>query len=237
MSWQTDYVDRFYASKPGWINGTVQFHQVCARYLSGQSRVLEIGAGPANPTSEFLARSAGSVIGLDVDPAVRDNRFLTEARVYDGKKFPFPDASFDVAVTDYAIEHVEDPADLCREVNRILVVGGMFLFRTPSVFHYVSLFSRLLPDSISPWLRNRPADHPVYPKYFRMNSGRKCRKTLADAGFEVVELEFIEKEPSYGMSSRILFLPMMAYERLVNSSNLFRSLRANILCAARKRQG
>jgi len=234
VSWQEQYVQRFYRARPGWIDGTVEFHRICNRYLGRTSRVLEIGAGPSNPTSEFLSRTVASVVGLDVDSAVLQNRFLTEARVYDGDTFPFPAASFDAAITDYALEHVQDPPALCREIRRVLKPDGVLLFRTPNVFHYVSLFSRLLPDSISPWLRNRPSDHPVYPKYFRCNSEDKCRHVLGEAGFQVLELALIEKEPSYGLRSRLLFLPMMAYERLVNSSAAFRNLRANILCAARK---
>ena len=90
------------------------------------------------------------------------------------------------------------------------------------------------PDSISPWLRNRSSDHPVYPKYFRFNSKTTCRQVLFETGFSVTTLKLIEKEPSYGMRSPLLFLPMMVYERIVNSSALFQSLRANILCAAKK---
>ena len=235
MYWQTDYIRRFYRGRPGWMDGTAQFHELCSCYVTPASRVLEIGAGPSNPTSEFLSRAAGSVIGLDVDPAVKGNRFLKEAHVYDGKTFPFPESSFSVAITDYALEHVEDPPALLREIHRVLVPEGTLLFRTPNIFHYVSLFSHLLPDSISPWLRNRPADHRVYPKFFRCNSERACRRILYETGFEVLKLALIEKEPSYGMHSRLLFLPMMLYERFVNSSDFFRNLRANILCAARKR--
>jgi len=234
VSWQERYVQQFYRGRPGWIDGTAQFHQMCSRYITRDSRVLEIGAGPPNPTSEFLSRVSRSVIGLDVDAAVKTNPFLKEAHLYDGKVFPFPDASFGAVLTDYALEHVEDPPALFREVHRVLVPGGVFLFRTPNIFHYVSFFSRFLPDSISPWLRNRPSDHPVYPKFFRCNSERACRRTLSESGFEVLDLALIEKEPSYGMKSRFLFLPMMVYERLVNSTPLFRQLRANILCAARR---
>ena len=55
-----------------------------------------------------------------------------------------------------------------------------------------------------------------------------------DTGFEITEMELIEKEPSYGMNSRVLFLVFMAYERIVNSTEFFRGLRANILCVAKK---
>jgi hypothetical protein len=38
----------------------------------------------------------------------------------------------------------------------------------------------------------------------------------------------IEAEPSYGAANVLLFYSMMAYERIVNSSDLFSSLRVNI---------
>jgi len=42
----------------------------------------------------------------------------------------------------------------------------------------------------------------------------------------------IEKEPGYGMFSRLAFYPMMAWERIVNSTAFLEFLRANILCVA-----
>ncbi len=56
-----------------------------------------------------------------------------------------------------------------------------------------------------------------------------------DTGFKITEMELIEKEPSYGMNSRALFFVFMVYERVVNSTEFFRGLRANILCVARKK--
>lgn len=44
----------------------------------------------------------------------------------------------------------------------------------------------------------------------------------------------IEKEPSYGMSSKALFLMFLAYERLVNATDALAGLRANILGVLRR---
>ena len=44
----------------------------------------------------------------------------------------------------------------------------------------------------------------------------------------------VEKEPSYGAASRLLFYPMLWYERLVNFSDRLAGLRANIIGVARK---
>jgi hypothetical protein len=54
-----------------------------------------------------------------------------------------------------------------------------------------------------------------------------------DSGFAADELQMIEMEPSYGAAHFMLFYPMMAYERLVNSSERWRYLRANIFATFR----
>jgi ubiquinone/menaquinone biosynthesis C-methylase UbiE len=234
MSWQHTLIDRYYRSRPGWTDGTQDFHALCRRYITASSRVLEIGPGAGGQTSEFLTQIAGRVEGLDVDPSALSNPHLSKVHVYDGHRFPLPDNSLDCVVSDYALEHVERPSELLKEIHRVLAPQGCFIFRTPNALHYVSLLSRVFPDRLSVWARNRAPDHAVYRKFFRCNSEGSCRGQLQDAGFAVLELSMIEKEPSYGLRSRLLFFPMMGYERLVNSSDIFRVLRANILCAARR---
>lgn len=234
MDWQTDCINRYYRSRPGWLDGTQEFHALCRRHVPDRAKVLEIGPGSGGQTSGFLAGFAGSLTGLDLDERVKQNPHLTEAHVYDGHTFPLPDRSFDAVVSDYVLEHVRHPEVLLAEAHRVLVPGGVLLFRTPNLFHYVGLLSRFLPDRFSTWARNREDTHPTYPKFFRCNGPGTCRRLLLGAGFETLELRLIEKEPSYGLRSRLLFFPMLAYERFVNTCDAFSVLRANILCAARK---
>jgi len=47
-------------------------------------------------------------------------------------------------------------------------------------------------------------------------------------------MSMVEKEPSYGMKSRLLFFPMMVYECIVNYTEMLSWLRVNIFCAAKK---
>jgi SAM-dependent methyltransferase len=234
-TWQEVLLNRYYRSQAGWTDGTNEFHNLCRRFICQNARVLEVGPGLPNRTSAYLAKISRWVVGLDVDEAVRENRTLSLACVYDGSKFPFNDACFDVAVSDYVMEHLQKPLLLCEEINRVLVPGGIFIFRTPNIFHYVSVFSRFLPQLLSNWSRNLPGNTPAPHRTFhRFNSLSKCQRLLSQAGFQIKSVSLIEKEPSYGMKSRFLFFPMFVYERVVNSSEIFCHLRANILCAAKK---
>ncbi|MBU1910308.1 MAG: methyltransferase domain-containing protein [Verrucomicrobia bacterium] len=234
MTWQQLYLRRFYLDRPGWKNGTEEFHEMCRRFIMPRARILEIGPSSGGQTSGFLAGLASELVGLDVDDDVQKNPHLTRALKYDGTHFPVDDASFDAVVLDYVLEHVEDPPALFREIHRVLRPGGTVLFRTPNARHYVSVLGRILPDRLSVWARRHPEDHRVYPRHFRCNTARACRRVLGAAGFRIETLRLIEKEPSYGMGSRILFLLMMAYERAVNSTAWLAGWRANLLVAARK---
>lgn len=235
VDWYSRATRRYYLDTPGWINGTQQFHEMCAGYVNPAVLALELGPGPDSETTRWLTKECSRVFGLDTGAHVGRELGLTGAVVYDGITFPCRDDSFDFVMADYVMEHVESPAELCREVFRVLKPRGAFAFRTPNRFHYVPLFSRFFPDSISAWAR-RNADHEpeIFPKHYRFNTAKACRSILAVAGFDSISIEIIEKEPSYGRRSRLLFYPMLAYERLVNASGKLAGLRANILCVAVK---
>ena len=237
-AWTEAWIRRYYREVPGWISGTEQFHRLCAVTIPKGSRILEVGSGPDNRTSRFLA-SLGELHGLDPDPAVRSNTALRTASVLEGTSFPFESGTFDACASDYVAEHIENPAGHLAEVRRVLRPGAPYVLRTPNLFHYVPLVSFLTPHSVHKLLANRlrghaPGHHDPYPTFYRWNTRSRIRRTATAAGFEVERMETIEKEPSYGQSSRLLFLLFLAYERAVNSTELASGLRSNILAVLRR---
>jgi SAM-dependent methyltransferase len=237
-TWQAQWIDRYYRSRPGWIDGTTEFHELCRSLSPRNARILEVGAGPTNRTSAFLA-SLGELDGLDVSEEVRGNAHLKSSFVLDGDRFPLADASYDFVVSDYVVEHVVDPAAHLEQIKRVLRPGGRYAFRTPNRFHYVAIAAQLTPFSIHAWLANRlrglPADaHDPYPTAYAMNTRKDVRRFASRAALSVERIDMVEKEPSYGMFARPAFLVFMAYERLVNSSESLASLRANLFVVLRK---
>lgn len=231
-------MERYYGRSRGFVDGDREFHGLVVAALGGGSRILEIGAGPSNPSSEFFA-SLGELTGLDLDPEVRSNRSLAHAEVFDGTRFPFADETFDLCASNYVLEHVPDPATHFAEVRRVLKPGGAYVFRTPNRFHYVTAVAAMTPhwfhELVANRLRNLPADaHDPYPTVYAANSSGAIARLAARAGLIIEGLHHVEKEPSYGMASPLLFYPFMAYERLVNSSEAWRFLRANIFGVLRR---
>jgi SAM-dependent methyltransferase len=237
--WQDRYLARFYDRGRGWQDGTTEFHALCAASLTPPARILEVGAGRSNPTSRFLS-SLGRLHGLDPDPAVLANEALAEARVLDGDRFPHADAAFDACVSNFVAEHVADPAAHLREVHRVLRPGGVYVFRTANRHHYVTLVSRFIPHAFHRLVVHRLTAAPAgaaapFPTVYAMNSRAQIARLAAASGFEVERLTLVEKEPSYGMSSRVLFLAFTAYERVVNATERLAPLRSAIFAVLRRR--
>ena len=238
MSWQQAYLERFYYQRAGWADGTSEFHDLCASVIPSGGEILEIGAGPSNPTSRFLA-SLGKVHAVDPDPEIRTNDALTAAHVLIDDAYPFPANRFDACVSNYVIEHICDPQSHMKEVWRVLKNDGLYVFRTPNIFHYTAIASYLTPHwfhkLVANRLRNLPSgSHDPYPTVYRLNSRGRIREYAAKYGFSIDQLLLVEKEPSYGLSSRFLFLGFMSYERIVNAFEVLANSRANVFGVLRK---
>jgi 2-polyprenyl-3-methyl-5-hydroxy-6-metoxy-1,4-benzoquinol methylase len=234
-TWQDRYLEQFYRNRKDWTDGTTQFHELIKKHLPAEKEILELGPGPQNRTSDFLARNYAWVDGLDVDADAQRNPALRQLYLCtDEKPWPVASARYDAVVANYVLEHLPSPTSTAAEAHRVLRPGGLFIFRTPNLLHYVSMVSWLSPHwfhiAASNRLRRRPpGTHDPYPTFYRMNRPRTIMNIMRRVGFENVESFTIEKEPSYGMSSRCLFLLFMAYERCVNSTPLAAPFRANIL--------
>jgi SAM-dependent methyltransferase len=232
--WQESYLERFYPHSSWRRDGTTDFYALMKKYCSG--KILEVGAGPSNPTSDYL-KTLGEIHGVDIDPSVLDNEALQSAAVIQDA-FPFPDQSFDSCISNYVCEHLTDPVQHLKEIYRVLRPAGFYIFRTPNRFHYVAMISSLTPYWFHLKVANRlrgVCGHDPYPTQYRLNSRRKIIKLARESGFTIEYLRLVEKEPSYGMGSRILFLLFMAYERIVNCSELFAGFRSNLFVVLRKR--
>lgn len=229
---------RFYpsAGRTGSRDGTTKLYEwVCSIDDPLNSSALNIGAGSTTDEPRRLRGRFARHVGVDVDPGVIENADLDEAHQIDGIKLPFPDSTFDLVYSDWTLEHVASPGRLLDEIHRVLRPGGTFVFRTPNLFHYVSLIARVTPHRFHVFVGRRIRSSVLadpFPTFYRINSPRRVRRLLREAGFRDIQIETLEPEPSYLAFSRLAFLAGVAYERVLNNSRALRSLRHVILTRA-----
>ncbi|MGY6554153.1 MAG: class I SAM-dependent methyltransferase [Wenzhouxiangella sp.] len=106
-----------------------------SRWVSGK-RVLDAASGEGYG-SAMLARSAESVIGVDLSEASiaharqrypADNLRFEQA---DCLELPLPDASVDVVVSFETLEHLAEHDQLLQEFKRVLRPGGFLALSSP----------------------------------------------------------------------------------------------------------
>lgn len=158
---------------------------------SGSGRVLDMGAGSGRATlGVLLARPETTVTAIDIYSGyfgIEDNtpaRLMAnaraagverrvEARVGDMRQLPFDKATFDAALSAFAIDHLpkaDIPAAL-REAARVLKPGGQFLF---------------MGLNVDVWVRIAFPLPPGHGYWARSENAARWRAFLTDAGFEVI---------------------------------------------------
>lgn len=85
-------------------------------FVAQGERVLDIGAGGGWIGQRLSDSRNAQVTLLDVTDMNRTNLPL---KVYDGKRMPFPDASFDTCLLLFVLHHCEDPLQVLSEAVRV----------------------------------------------------------------------------------------------------------------------
>jgi ubiquinone/menaquinone biosynthesis C-methylase UbiE len=129
------------------------------------ARVVEVGCGPGNALGALARECEPSLlVGLDIDPELLATAKTTVEREGvqatlvpgDVRRLPFHTESFDVVVDFGTCYHIAEPELALREIERVLVRGGLFVHETPLAqltAHPVRSFGRLLPWGSAPRLR------------------------------------------------------------------------------------
>ena len=200
------------------VDGTVAFYTRVRSLLTPETRVLDVGCGrgksqenalPFRRDLRDLRGLSGHVLGIDVDEAARDNPTLDAFRlIEDVDRWPVEDASADLVLSDYVLEHVGDPEAYLRELARVLVPGGLFCARTPNRLGYVALVAQVVPNrhhaKVVGNVQESRESHDVFPTHYRMNTARGVRRMLDAHGFDC-EIVRHAGEPTYFTFSPVAY--------------------------------
>jgi SAM-dependent methyltransferase len=120
-------------------------------YLTPGARILEIGGGTGYQ-AKLLAARGFEVTAIDLPNSNYRDHKVYPVIEYDGRHFPFPDNSFDIAFSSNLLEHVGDPLQLHRETARVLKPSGYAVHVVPTsawrfwtiIASYVEMVERII---------------------------------------------------------------------------------------------
>lgn len=143
----------------------------------GDVRVLEVGCSNGRNISDPLARFGYNVTGIDIHEEsieyARRATPLPNARFICENLSDLPSSEqFDIAVLSDVLEHVDDPAAICRGSIRHLAPDGFVLISIPNGFGPYELEQRFLKRSGLGWFLNAA----------RRTIGRALRRPSSMAG-------------------------------------------------------
>lgn len=231
-----NYLDkRFYPkSKNNWDDDL--FRDEILKLVKADDIVLDLGAGSGIIPQMNFSQDVNSVYGIDPDPRVELNPYLTEGKVAFGEDIPYSDNSFDVVFADNVLEHLVNPKQVFDEIYRVLKPGGFFLCKTPNQYHYMPLISRLTPTKFHKWynsLRGRDSED-TFPTCYLVNCEKdfNCICTISD--LKVVSVNLYEDRPEYLRVFVLTYIFGIIYQRIVSSFDFLKNFRILMIGVAQK---
>lgn len=101
--------------------------EIISPYLEKGEKVLDVGCGNFLVSRKLMEMTGANIIGIDVKDRAIDGDVL----IYDGKKLPFEDDSFDTCLVLMVLHHCSDPSAVLKECkrvakNRIIITEDIF---------------------------------------------------------------------------------------------------------------
>ena len=165
------------------------------RMVGSEKRVLELGSGPGSIT-RLLKANQCRVTALELDAsAIKlvseycEQVFACDLNSSDWATKPLASGKFDVIVAGDVLEHLYDPWTVLSTVRSLLSDDGYVVISLPHIGHNAIIACLLAGDfGYRPWgLLDR-----THIRFFGI---RNIQKLFDDAGFKIIEADFVTKSP------------------------------------------
>ncbi|MFH1827577.1 MAG: class I SAM-dependent methyltransferase [bacterium] len=168
--------------------------------------VLDLACGEGI-VSEYLQNNKGiKIIGADISERalkIAQGKGIKTVRIDIEKKLPFKDHSFDCVFWGDNIEHLFDPEQVLKEINRVLKDKGRLILSFPNIAYWRYRIFHLITGNIedTEWSGNPPWKW-LHIRFFNLSI---LSKLLSKCGFKI--------RKKIGVSKRLpdkIILPFMA---------------------------
>jgi len=153
----------------------------------------------------------------------------------DVEQLPFENETFSLVTANMVVEHVRNPERLLREVCRVLVPGGLFLFHTPNARYFEVVIARHIPTSlmrgVASFLDGRAGDD-IFPTHYRLNTDRDIGDLATQSGLGIRYFRHVECT-----AQGVMLGPLVVFELLVIRAlrlSIFEKYRSDLLVMLQK---
>jgi 2-polyprenyl-3-methyl-5-hydroxy-6-metoxy-1,4-benzoquinol methylase len=169
---------------------------------AGGGRLLEMGCGLGHLLQ--LLQDDFDCVGIDlIDYSIEQTRInapKAEAHQMDVAEIDqFESGSFSVIVALHLVEHLPDPPQTIRQVNRLLKPGGLWLFATPHPDYSLRRFKDHENDAIGKDKTHINVHPPEQWRAWCEQSGFSMIKHFGDGLWDVPYLPYIPRIVQFGL--------------------------------------
>ena len=200
----------------------------------GSVAALDAGCGRVSHLEPFRGR-IGRLVGVDVHPLGAPLPHLDEFVIADlcGSPLAFADASFDIVLSSFTIEHFADPATALVNLRRWLRPGGTLVATTVNRRHPFVWAYLAVPTRFRRWAQRlvKASAADAHPLVGACNTAAELTAAARAAGFTEVRLETVgHLERAWGR-----FLPGRLLGRVGDLlAERFPSRRSTLVLVARR---
>lgn len=169
---------------------------------AGGGKLLELGCGLGHLIG--LLQDDFACVGVDIAAysieETKKNAPKAEAFVQSADDLSrFKDNEFSVVVALHLVEHLPDPENTLKEINRILVDGGLWLFATPNPVYSFRRFKDAQTDAIGKDPTHINVHTPQQWRTWTENAHFTMLKHFGDGLWDVPYLPLVPKTMQFGL--------------------------------------
>lgn len=213
---QLFYKRKFKVAHPEWDDSMVLLTKLVEQYMPKRPSVLDAGCGHGNFVVDELKEKLGRVVGVDATAEdAANNTSIDELVVANLERLPFENNSFDLAVSLWVLEHIQNPQAVFKEIARVLQPGGLFAFVTPNSRNFLIRLRKFMSHEFAEKLVLKlygREHHHTFDVFYRANSVNMLQSLAKAHGFEPVVLQE-NFDPSYTSFGAIsYFITQLTYK-------------------------
>jgi SAM-dependent methyltransferase len=204
---QNAYRQQYAQMRTGWKPATEVYESIIREQLEHDVCVLDIGCGRGG-VLEQLGSLVEFPVGVDRDwLSLAEHRMPTLPRIVaTADHIPLKNASLDIVLSSWVLEHLPEPEQTFTEIARVLKNEGVFCFITPnknSPVAWLNRIARPFQQFLVPLLYAREEDD-TFPVVYRANAYGTIKKLAKHAGLDILRFHQIN-DPTYLAFHPLLF--------------------------------